>query len=206
MFSPLSAAPGPALTTLTRNWWAVVLRGVLAVIFGILALIFPGHVLVALVLIFGVYAILDGIFNIVSVVVSAAARTHWLSLLFEGVVSIIAGIIAFFFTGLTALALLYLIAAWAIITGIAEIVSAIRLRSVINNEWLLIIGGILSIGFGIIIAIFTGPAALAIVWVIGIYAILFGAALIGLGFRLRAMRSPQATSPASANMPPMLPA
>ncbi|MEO7001296.1 MAG: HdeD family acid-resistance protein [Ktedonobacterales bacterium] len=207
MFSPASAASGPSLPTLSRNWWVVVLRGVIAIIFGILALIFPGHVLIALVLIFGIYAILDGIFTIVAAIRAVERQARWFTLLIEGIVSIVAGIIAFFFTGLAALALLYLIAAWAIITGIVEIVSAIRLRREIHNEWLLILSGALSILFGIVMFIFTASAALALVWVIGVYALIFGGMLIGLGLRLRAMRSLQTAPLYNPNVPmnPMLP-
>ena len=179
----------PTLSTLTRNWWAILLRGVLAVVFGLLALTFARVTLVALVLVFGVYALLDGVFAIVAAVRAAEHHTRWLTLLVEGILGILAGIIAFFFTGLTALALLYLIAAWAIVTGVAEIASAIRLRREIPNEWMLIIAGVLSIVFGAAIAIFPGAGALAVVWLIGLYAIIFGVALIALGLRLRGMRS-----------------
>ena len=212
MFSPTPAMPGaagPGLSTLTRNWWAVVLRGIVAIIFGILALIFPGHVLVALVLIFGIYAILDGIFNIVAAIRAAEHQARWFTLLIEGIVSILAGIIAFFFTGLAALALLYLIGAWAVVTGVVEIASAIRLRREITNEWLLILSGALSIIFGIVMFIFTGAAALALVWVIGVYAILFGAMLIGLGVRLRTMHTLRTAplhtpnTPLNPTMPPL---
>jgi len=211
----MPGATGPALPTLTRNWWAVVLRGVIAIIFGILALIFPGATLIALVLLFGFYAILDGVFNIVASIRAAERHARWFTLLIEGIVSILAGIIAFFFTGLALVALLYLIGAWAVVTGVVEIVSAIRLRREIHNEFWLILSGVLSILFGVIMFIFTGSAARALVWVIGVYAIIFGASLIGLGLRLRSTRSLQTAplhdpgrpmnpmNPINTNMPPL---
>src|SRR4029077_4374515 len=141
--------------------------------------------LLTLVLLFGAYAILDGIFDIISAV--RAPGRHW-PLVLEGVVGIIIGILTFIWPGITTMVLLYLIAFWAIFTGILEIVAGIRLREVIANEWLLILMRVLSVLFGFLILIFPGAGALAIVIWIGAYALLFGIMLIALAFLLRRFR------------------
>ena len=174
--------------TLAGNWWAFVLRGVVAILFGIMTLFLPGMALLTLVFLFGFYAILDGVFNMIG----AFRRTGpeqlpWWALLIEGILGIIAGIVALVFPGLTALVLLYIIAGWAIATGIMELVAAIRLRKQITGEWMLVLMGILSIAFGVLIAIFPGAGALTVVLWIGAYAIVFGILLISLGVRLRAL-------------------
>jgi uncharacterized membrane protein HdeD (DUF308 family) len=173
------------LHLLARHWWALALRGVFAVLFGLLTFLIPGITLLTLVLLFGAYAILDGIFDIISAV--KAPGRHW-PLVLEGVVGIIIGILTFIWPGITTMVLLYLIAFWAIFTGILEIVAGIRLREVIANEWLLILMGVLSVLFGFLILIFPGAGALAIVIWIGAYALLFGIMLIALAFLLRRFR------------------
>jgi uncharacterized membrane protein HdeD (DUF308 family) len=141
------------------------------------------------VLLFGFYAILDGIFDIVSAM--KAPGHHW-PLLVEGIVGIVAGIVTFMWPGITAMFLLYLIAFWAILTGVLEIVAGIRLREVIANEMLLILMGVISTLFGILIIIFPGAGALAIIIWIGAYAVVFGIILIVLAFRLRSFRQLEA--------------
>ena len=173
------------LHLLARHWWALALRGVFAVLFGLLTFLIPGITLLTLVLLFGAYAILDGIFDIISAV-KAPGRHR--PLVLEGVVGIIIGILTFIWPGITTMVLLYLIAFWAIFTGILEIVAGIRLREVIANEWLLILMGVLSVLFGFLILIFPGAGALAIVIWIGAYALLFGIMLIALAFLLRRFR------------------
>jgi uncharacterized membrane protein HdeD (DUF308 family) len=173
------------LHLLARHWWALALRGVFAVLFGLLTFLIPGITLLTLVLLFGAYAILDGIFDIISAV--RAPGRHW-PLVLEGVVGIIIGILTFLWPGITTMVLLYLIAFWAIFTGVLEIVAGIRLREVIANEWLLILMGVLSVLFGFLILIFPGAGALAIVIWIGAYALLFGIMLIALAFLLRRFR------------------
>jgi uncharacterized membrane protein HdeD (DUF308 family) len=145
--------------------------------------------LISLVLLFGFYAILDGIFDIVSAM--KAPGHHW-PLLVEGIVGIVAGIVTFVWPGITAMFLLYLIAFWAILTGVLEIVAGIRLREVIANEMLLILMGVISTLFGILIIIFPGAGALAIIIWIGAYAVVFGIILIALAFRLRSFRELEA--------------
>jgi uncharacterized membrane protein HdeD (DUF308 family) len=177
------------LRHLARRWWALALRGVIAVLFGLLTLFIPGVTLVSLVLLFGFYAILDGVFDIVSAM--KAPGHHW-PLLVEGIVGIVAGIVTFMWPAITAMVLLYLIAFWAILTGVLEIVAGIRLRAVIANEILLILMGVVSILFGIFIIIFPGAGALAIIIWIGAYALVFGIILIALAFRLRSFRQLEA--------------
>jgi uncharacterized membrane protein HdeD (DUF308 family) len=170
---------------LARNWWALAIRGAAAIVFGILAFVMPGLTLAVLVLLFGAYALVDGVFNLIAAFRGEVEnQSRWL-LALEGVVSIAAGIVAFAYTGLTALVLLYVIATWAVITGVLEIVSAIRLRHVIHNEGWMIASGVLSVIFGLLLFAAPGAGALALVFWIGAYAIVFGALLIGLAFRLR---------------------
>jgi uncharacterized membrane protein HdeD (DUF308 family) len=173
------------LHTLARNWWAIALRGLVAVLFGLLTFLLPGITLVTLVLLFGVYALVDGVFNVIAFF--RVASHHW-AFLIEGVVGIIAGILTFLWPAITAIVLLYLIAFWAIFTGALEIVAGIRLRKAIANEWLLILMGVLSLVFGVFILFAPGAGALAIVLWIGAYALVFGVFLLALAFRLRGHR------------------
>ena len=138
------------------KWWSFVVRGLLAIIFGVLAFIMPGPSLLGLVLLFGIYSIAEGIFNILGAFTVEHEQTRWWVLLIEGIVSIAAGVIAFVLPGLTALALLYLIAAWAFVTGVLEIAAAIRLRRQIKGEWLLALSGVMSVVFGALIALRPG--------------------------------------------------
>jgi uncharacterized membrane protein HdeD (DUF308 family) len=170
------------LDALARNWWALALRGVAAVLFGLLTFFLPGITLVTLVLLFGAYALVDGIFNVAAFF--RVASHHW-ALLIEGVIGIIAGLLTFTWPAITAVALLYLIAFWGIFTGVFEIVAGIRLRKVIANEWLLLLMGVLSALFGLLILFEPGAGALAIVLWIGVYALMFGIVLLTLAFRLR---------------------
>jgi uncharacterized membrane protein HdeD (DUF308 family) len=167
---------------LARRWWALALRGLLAVLFGVLTFIIPGLTLFSLVLLFGAYAILEGAFNVISAM--HAPRQHW-PLLLEGILGIIAGVLTFVWPGITALVLLYMIAFWAIFTGVLEIAAGIGLRKHIDNEWLLILMGVLSVGFGVLLLTSPGAGALALVLWIGAYAFIFGIVLIVLAFRLR---------------------
>ncbi|HEX6817581.1 MAG TPA: HdeD family acid-resistance protein [Ktedonobacterales bacterium] len=177
------------LKILTRSWWAEVLEGVAAVIFGILAFIFPRTALVVLIALFGAFALVDGIFSIVEAAEGAAHHQSWIWPALRGIAGVAAGIITFVFPGITAIALLYVIAAWAIVTGIFEIVAAIQLRREVTNEWLLILAGALSVLFGIVLVLFgPGPGLLAVVWLIATYAILVGALRIALGFRLHSLQ------------------
>jgi uncharacterized membrane protein HdeD (DUF308 family) len=175
-----------ALPSETGHWWALAIRGGIAIIFGLAALLRPDIALEALILLFGAYALVDGVFAIVGVFGGTRGGTpRWL-LLIEGIAGILAGIIAFVLPGLTAVVLLFLIAAWAIITGVFEIATAIRLRQEIRGEWALIIGGALSVLFGVILAVI-GPVAglLSLIWLIGIYALVFGILMLITAFQVR---------------------
>ena len=173
------------LQTLTANWWALALRGLAAVLFGLLTFFLPGITLVTLVLLFGAYALVDGVFNVVAFF---RVASHQWALLIEGVVGIVAGALTFAWPAITALALLYVIAFWAILTGIFEIVAGIRLRKSIANEWLLLLIGVFSLVFGLLILFAPGTGALAIILWIGAYALVFGIFLLALAFRLRRHR------------------
>jgi uncharacterized membrane protein HdeD (DUF308 family) len=180
-----TGAAQPVLPVLSRNWWALALRGLAAIVFGVLAFAWPGLTLWALVLLFGAYMLVDGIFAIVGAVRAAGRETRWWLLLVEGVLGVLAGLVAFLWPGITALALLYLVAAWAIATGILQIIGAIRLRREIEGEWALILGGVLSVIFGLVLAVLPGSGILALVWLIGAYAVVSGVLLIVLAFRVR---------------------
>ena len=185
------------IAALSRNWGMVALRGIAAILFGVLALLLPGITLLALVLLFGSYAIVDGVLNIVAALRGRAGQRAWWVLLLEGLVSVAAGVVTFAIPGLTALMLVYVIGAWAIITGVLEIVAAIRLRKEITNEWWLILSGALSVVFGVLVMIAPGAGALAMVLWIGAYSIVFGALLLGLALRLRNWRGDRQRVPMS---------
>ncbi|HKY54179.1 MAG TPA: HdeD family acid-resistance protein [Anaerolineales bacterium] len=171
------------VNTLSQNWWTLVLRGVAAVLFGILAYIWPDLTFTVLVLLFGAYALWDGVFTLVSGFRTQGER-RW-PLILEGLVGIAAGLVTFFWPGAATLAILTIIAAWAIITGVFEIIAAIRLRKEIEGEWFLLLSGLLSVLFGIALIVWPVAGLVAVTWMIGFYAILFGILLIVLGFRLR---------------------
>jgi uncharacterized membrane protein HdeD (DUF308 family) len=170
---------------LARRWWAILVRGIAAIIFGVLTFVLPGVTLAVMVLLFGAYAVVDGIFSLVAAARGGAARRSWWALVIEGVLSIAAGVVTFAWPGLTALVLVYVIGTWAIITGIFEIVEAVRLRREITGEFWLALGGVASIAFGVLLYVLPAAGALAIVLWTGAYAVVFGALLVGLSFRLR---------------------
>jgi uncharacterized membrane protein HdeD (DUF308 family) len=182
-----------------RHWWALALRGIAAVVFGILALAMPGITLAVLVLLFGAFALVDGVLAIVSAVHSGGA--HVWSLLLEGIVAILAGVAVFVWPALTALILLFIIAAWAILTGVFEIVTAVRLRKAIHHEWALIAGGALSVLFGLLMLARPGTGAVALVWLIGGYAIVLGITLLVLSWRVRELEEHRHTGSASLHQP-----
>ena len=178
--------PQAALPAETGHWWALAIRGGIAILFGLAALLRPGIALEALILLFGAYALVDGVFSIVGVFGGTRGGTpRWL-LFIEGVASIVAGLIALFLPQLTAILLLYLIAAWAIVTGISEIAMAIRLRKEVRGEWALIVGGAFSILFGVILAV-VGPVVglISLIWLIGFYAVAFGVLMLVTAFSVR---------------------
>jgi uncharacterized membrane protein HdeD (DUF308 family) len=173
------------MDVLASHWWAVVLRGVAGILFGLLTMFAPGISLAALVLLFGAYALVDGAFAVVTAFRRAGTHGRWGVLLLQGVAGIAAGVLAFLWPGITALALLYLVAAWALVTGVFEVMAAVRLRKVIDDEWLLALSGLASIGLGVVLFLFPGPGALGLVIWIGAYALVSGVLLTILGFKLR---------------------
>lgn len=176
------------LSVLAQNWWALALRGLFAVLFGLLTLLWPRLTLVALVIVFGAYALVDGVFAIIAAVWAAETHHRWVMLALEGVAGIAAGIIAFVWPNITGLVLLYLIAIWAIATGLLEIRAGIHLRRHAASEWALILGGIASLIFGVLLILFPGAGALTVVWLIALYALVFGIFMLVLAFRLRGHR------------------
>jgi uncharacterized membrane protein HdeD (DUF308 family) len=190
---------------IANRWWAVLIRGIAAIIFGIITFAAPKVSLLAMVVIYGAYALVDGVFNLVNAFRGARKGVkQWGWLLFEGLVSIAAGVITLAWPRITALVLLFIIAVWAIVTGIAEIASAIRLRKQIEHEWLMGLCGLLSIVFGVLMLIFPGPGALGLLWAIGAYAIAFGILLAGFSFELRSWRNkhrPERHVPTDTGLP-----
>lgn len=184
------------LHTLGRVWWLVLLRGIAAIVFGLLAWAWPGATLITLVLFWGAYALVDGAAALIAGwQAKDGGRPLWQVVLI-GLIGIAAGIFTFVSPAITAIALLMLIAAWAIVTGVFQIAAAIRLRKEIQNEWLLILSGALSVVFGVLLVLNPGAGALAVLWLIGSFAILYGALLVVLSFRLRRHAAPAAAAPA----------
>ena len=185
-----SITPGPIasaiLGKLAENWWLLLLRGLAAIAFGVIAFFWPGITLLSLTYLWGAYALADGVFSLWAATAGPsgdASSRWWLALM--GVVSILASAVAFFWPGVTALVLLMFIAAWAIVIGALLIYGAIELRKVIQNEWWLILSGVLSIAFGVLMVLRPGAGAVAVIWTIAWYAIVFGCLLIGLALRLK---------------------
>lgn len=172
---------------LFRNWWHFAVRGGLAILFGIGALIWPQTTTLALVLMFGAFAMTDGIFAVATGIASRGHFERWWAILLEGLTGIVTGLLTFFWPNITALVLLYFIAAWAVITGIFEIVAAIQLRHVISGEWAMILSGLLSVVFGILLFVFPAAGTVSVVWLIGIYAIAAGIISMIFAFRLRGL-------------------
>jgi uncharacterized membrane protein HdeD (DUF308 family) len=170
---------------ITLSWSALALRGVLAILFGLLVFAWPGITLWVLVVFFGAHALIDGVLALVAAVRGSASGARWWGMLLQGILGIATGIITFVWPGLTALVLLYFIAAWAIVIGVFEIVAAIRLRKEIEGEWLLALRGVLAIAFGVILFANPGTGALALVWLIGVFSIALGVIELILAFRLR---------------------
>ncbi len=166
------------------NQWLLI-RGIVGVLFGVVALVWPGITLLALIVLFGVYAFIDGVVNLILAFTSPAAAGGRGLAAAEGIVGIVLGIVALVWPGVTLLALVFLVAAWAIIEGVLEIVAAVRLRHVLQREWLLALAGILTIAFGVLVVAFPGAGAIGIAWLLGVYAIAAGIVRIVLWNRLR---------------------
>jgi uncharacterized membrane protein HdeD (DUF308 family) len=180
---------------LAQNWWALALRGLLGIAFGVIAFALPGATMLSLVLVFAAYMLVDGIFAIVSAVHAARHHNRWGPLTLEGIVDIVAGVVAFAWPGLTVLAFVLLVAIWALVSGSLMTVAAFRLN-VEHGRWWLAFSGIVSIAYGLLLIVTPLIGALVLTWWLGAYAILFGAALLILAFKLRSRR-PQVAHPAS---------
>jgi uncharacterized membrane protein HdeD (DUF308 family) len=170
---------------LAKNWWVFALRGALAIIFGLAAIFFPEAAFLSLVLVFGAFALVDGIFSIVSVFVSNAHTESWWWLVLEGVFGILIGVLTLFQPFAMGVAWITIIAIWAIVTGVLEIFTAIKLRKVIEGELWMIVSGVLSILFGVLAAFYPQSGAFAIGLIVGIYALMFGITFLMFAFRLR---------------------
>ena len=169
---------------LVGNWWALALRGVFAILFGILAIVWPGMTAVVLVLLFGAYALVDGVFALVAALRAAQHHGRSGGLLVEGILNIIIGIICFAWPASALVALIYLIALWAIITGVALIAAGLALIR-FSGEWLLVVSGALSVLLGLILFVQPAAGVVALSWWLGVYALLFGIMLLSAAFRIR---------------------
>lgn len=191
------------MNALARNWWALLLRGCLGVGFGVTAWAWPRPTLAVLVILFGAYAFTDGVFAIVSAVWVARRHKRWWSVAIEGALGILAGLVAFFMPGAAALGLLILVAAWALSTGVFEIVAAVRLRKQMRGEWLLGLSGLLSLVFGVLLIWRPAAGVVALVWTAGAYAVGYGVVMIALSIRLRRVSRIGLEERAPSVVPPM---
>nr|WP_283949472.1 HdeD family acid-resistance protein [Limobrevibacterium gyesilva] len=190
--SPDAASSDVMSAQLAGNWWAIALRGVVAILFGLVALFVPGAVMLSLALLFAAYLLVDGIFSIVAAVRSARSHERWGLLLLEGILNLVVGLIAAFFPASAVLAFVLVTAAWALLTGGLMLGAAFRLH-VSHGRWWLALGGIVSILWGVVLVIAPLSGAIVLTWWLGGYAIVFGIILLVLAFRLRAQHG--ASSP-----------
>ncbi len=172
-------------TLLSRSWWILLVRGLIAIALGIVAWFRPGLSLAALVLLFGAYMLADGILGVWTAITGRKHHGDWALLLVWGLIGVGVGIMTLLAPGLTTLALLFYVAAWAIATGVLEIVTAIRLRREMKGEWLLILGGIASVALGVLLMARPGAGILTLLWLIAAYAVIFGVLLVILAFNVR---------------------
>jgi uncharacterized membrane protein HdeD (DUF308 family) len=173
------------LQPLAGNWWVFLVRGLFAIAFGLFGFFYPGATLVALVLVYGIFAFVDGIFALLAAIrgKEGIGPRWWLALI--GVLGIVAGLVTYFWPGITALALLAVIGVWALISGVVEIVGAIRLRKEIENEWLLLMHGVVAVLFGLLVFVRPGAGALALIWLIASFALVSGVLWVVFAFRLK---------------------
>ncbi len=185
----LRVAASPAhelmIDMLARNWWAIGIRGVVGILFGLVALFLPGATMLSLVLLFAAYLFVDGVFGIVSAIRAARAQERWGLLVLEGLVDIAVAVVAVLWPGITVVAFVFLVAFWAIFTGILELAAAFRLEFIDGRGWL-IFGGIVSVLYGAVLIVAPMIGAVVLTWWLGAYALVFGVALVVLAFKLRA--------------------
>lgn len=186
----MSRLPAPALLhALAGNWWLFLIKGIASIVFGLLAFLWPGLTLLTLVLFYGIFVLVDGVAALTAAImgrVSVVPR-WWLAVV--GVLGIAAGILTLVWPGMTALLVLLFIAGWSVASGVFQIVGALRLRKEIDNEWTLVLGGALSVLFGVALFVMPGAGALALVWLIASFAIVFGVLTVAFALRLRGHRS-----------------
>jgi uncharacterized membrane protein HdeD (DUF308 family) len=180
---------------MTQNWWAIALRGFAAMLFGVAAFMWPGITLGVLAPLFGAYAMINGVFAVIEAFSRDVSRERWWALLFEGVVSIVVGAMVLIWPGLTAIGLVVLIAFWAIMTGVFEIITAIRLRHEIRGEWMMALIAILSMAFGLLLLAFPVAGAFSVFLMIRAFVFAIGALMIALALKLRALRRPGGEAP-----------
>jgi uncharacterized membrane protein HdeD (DUF308 family) len=171
------------LNTHTGHWWVLALRGVLAIVLGILALAWPTITLLALAIVFGAYALVDGIFA--AVAATRAGPGRHTPFVLEAIFGIVIGLLALAWPTVSLFVLVFLVAIWAIVTGVSAIMTAVRARELITGEWLYILGGAISVLFGVLVLFWPASGAVAVAWLIGVYAILFGITMIAAALLLR---------------------
>jgi uncharacterized membrane protein HdeD (DUF308 family) len=172
------------VAVLAQNWWAIAIRGAIAILFGLVAVFLPGATMLSLVLLFGAYAFVDGVFGIVSAVRAARQHERWGLLVLEGIVDIATAAVAFFWPGITVVAFVLLVAIWAIVTGALMLAAAFRLE-IEDGRWWMLLGGIVSVLYGALLIVAPMIGALVLTWRLGAYALIFGICLVVLAFRLR---------------------
>jgi uncharacterized membrane protein HdeD (DUF308 family) len=186
------------LQELARYWWLLLIRGLLWILLGCFAFFRPGLTLWALIVVYGVFALIDGVAGVVLGLKGRAGDRKWWQWLLIGLLGVAAGLMALIWPGITALALLFLIAFWAIVRGIFEIVAAVALRKLIDNEWWLVLSGVLSVAFGVLLLLRPGAGALAVIWLIGTFMLLAGILSVMLALRLRGLKRTLDVAPAVA--------
>lgn len=174
------------LSFIAREWWVFLVRGIAAIVFGVMALVWPAATLLVLVMLVGAYLLVDGVTLLIALIRGdALARRNAWAVGIMGVLGVVAGIVTFAWPDATALTLLYVVAFWAIATGVIQVIAAIALRREIDGEFWMGLGGVLSVVFGAVLIVFPGAGLLSLVWLVGVWAIAFGVSSIGLAFRLR---------------------
>jgi uncharacterized membrane protein HdeD (DUF308 family) len=170
-------------------WWSLVIRGVLAILFGLVTFFYTGQTITALIYVFGVFALLSGAVTLVAAVRTGEAHRRWGWLATSGLIGVAAGVVSLVNPNATALAFMYLVAAWAILSGVAEVAFALALPQTLAHPWLEALSGALSVLFGVLLAVWPKSGETALIWLIGIYAILYGASMLYHAFLLQAART-----------------
>jgi uncharacterized membrane protein HdeD (DUF308 family) len=184
----MTSTEHPLAAAFAENWWVLLLRGIVAIAFGVLAWAQPGITIATLVIFFGAYVLVDGVFGIWMAIAGRKESQDWWVMLLWGLVSVGAGVLTFMAPGVTTVVLVLYVAAWAIATGVLQIVAAVRLRKEIDGEWMLILAGVASVLLGIVLMMQPGAGAVGLLWVIAAYAVFFGVLLVILSFKVRGLK------------------